>query len=100
MKTDNVLYWVIYFVVTVIVAWIVLSLILLWFRPALYNPDGSINWWVTLWVAVLIILFAWILMIIITLIISLFAGSSKGCDPCAAAASQAAYDPRMWTYAY
>lgn len=74
MKADSILYWILYFVITVIVAWIALSLILMWFSPALNNPDGSVNWWVTLWVAALIILFAWIIMILLSLLISLFQG--------------------------
>ena len=112
MKTDNVLYWVIYFVVTIIVAWIALSLILIWFRPALYNANGSINWWVTLWVAALVILFAWLIMVILTFIIGLFAGVGAGCkpdcpkpdcvkvvecDPCATVTSKS-FEPRMWMY--
>lgn len=75
MKTDNVLYWVIYFVVTVIIAWIALSLILMWFGPALYDANGNVNWWVTLWVAALIIFFAWIITLILAFIIKLFAGN-------------------------
>jgi hypothetical protein len=117
MKTDSILYWVIYFVVTVLVAWIALSLILLWFRPALYNADGSVNWWVTLWVAALIILFAWIIMIILWFIFSLFRNGfggcakpnecekPKDCDPCkdkvvvpGVGGSPAPYDPRIWMY--
>jgi hypothetical protein len=103
MKTDNVLYWLIYFIVTVIIAWIAFSLILLWFRPALYNTDGSVNWWTTLWVAALIIIFAWIIMIILTFLLSLFRGNCgrvKDCDPCEKGYSYqpSPYDPRMWMY--
>jgi hypothetical protein len=86
MKSDNnILYWVIYFIVTVIIAWIALSLILLWFKPALYNTDGSVNWWVTLWISALIILFAWIIIIILRLIIGFFSEEGRGCNkpkPC------------------
>ena len=120
MKTDNVLYWIIYFIVTILVAWIALSLILLWFRPALYNANGSVNWWTTLWVAALVIIFAWIIMVILTFIIKLFAGwgtCAKPCadpcpkpcpdpkpdpcpkpcpDPCADAGYNGPFEPRMW----
>ena len=108
MKTDSVLYWVIYFIVTVLVAWIAFSLILAWFKPALYNANGSVNWWVTLWVAALIILFAWIIMVLLWLIIGLFRGVGScdtgcekprhdPCDPCAKD-KPASYDPRIWLY--
>jgi hypothetical protein len=90
MKADSILYWVIYFIVTVIVAWVAFSLILLWAKPALYNSNGTINWWNTLWVAALVILFAWLIMIILTWLIGLFRGN---CDPCGETA-----DPRMWRY--
>lgn len=84
MKTDSVLYWIIYFIVTVIVAWIALSLIVLWAKPAFLNSDGSVNWWTTLWVALVVILFAWLIMIILAFIIKLFTQNpcKKSCDPC------------------
>jgi hypothetical protein len=88
MQADSVLYWVIYFIVTVLVAWVALSLILLWIKPALYNSDGAVNWWTTLWVAALVILFAWLILIILTWIISLF----RGCQ------DWQYTDPRMWRY--
>lgn len=90
MQADSVLYWVIYFIVTVLVAWVALSIILLWFKPALYNADGSVNWWTTLWVAALVILFAWLIMVVLTWIIGLF----RGCGPCGGDYP----DPRLWRY--
>ena len=114
MKTDNVLYWIIYFVVTVIIAWIALSLILIWFKPVLYNSNGSVNWMNTLWVAALVILFAWLIMVILTFLVRLFAGGMGGCnkvpdcpkpvqecDPCdknGYKAAQKGFEPRMWMY--
>lgn len=106
MKTDNVLYWVIYFVVTVVIAWIALSLILIWFRPVLYNANGSVNWWNTLWVAALVILFAWLIMVILTFLIGLFSNGMGGgchkpveCDPCDIKVQQTrGFEPRMWMY--
>lgn len=94
MKTDSILYWVIYFVVTILVAWIALSLILLWFRPAFYNDDGSVNWWVTLWVSALIILFAWIIMIILQLLIKLFTGPV--CKPACKPVNECAPQPECY----
>ena len=85
MKTDGILYWILYFIVTIIVAWIALSLVLLWFRPVLFNADGSVSWWNTLWVAALVIIFSWLIVIIIAWIIGLFldGGCKKPCaDPC------------------
>lgn len=88
MKTDSVLYWVIYFVVTILVAWIALSLILIWVRPILFNADGSLNWWNTLWVSALVVLLAWLIIIILRWIIGLFNNNcAKPCkkpykDPC------------------
>lgn len=82
MKTDSVLYWVIYFVVTIIVAWIALSLILLWVKPVLFNADGSLNWWSTLWVSALVVILAWLIVIVLRWIIGLFNDANKCHDPC------------------
>lgn len=81
--TDNIIYWVVYFVITVLVAWVALSLILIWARPALYNADGSINWWTTLWVAALVILLAWLIMLLLVFLVSLFTSNSAYRDSCA-----------------
>lgn len=78
--TDNIIYWVVYFIVTVLVAWVALSLILIWARPALYNADGSINWWTTLWVAALVILLAWLIMLLLVFLVNLFTAGSS-CKP-------------------
>lgn len=59
MQTNNIISWVIYFIISVIIAWVTFSLILMWTKPAFYNGDGSINWWVTLWVTILVMVFAW-----------------------------------------
>lgn len=80
--TDNIVYWVLYFIFTVLIAWVALSLILIWARPALYNADGSINWWTTLWVAALVILLAWLLMLILVFLINLFTAGNACQDPC------------------
>jgi len=80
MSANSILYWIVYFIVTVIVAWIALSLILIWARPALYNADGSVNWWTTLWVAAVVILLTWLLLIILMWIVSLF--RKPNCGEC------------------
>jgi hypothetical protein len=84
---DSWVYWLIYFVVAVIIAWVVLALIILWFHPAFVNSDGSVNWWTTFWVAILIIVFAWLLILILNWIIGLFQGPNCvtcGSNPCLA----------------
>ena len=81
MKSDNnALYMILYFIVTLLVAWISFSLIILWFNPIFTDPStGAVNWWTTLWVSALIIIFSWIFMLIIYFIISLF--NKKPCPP-------------------
>lgn len=80
MDTGAILYWVLYFIVSLIIAWIVLSVVIAWFQPAFYNTDGTVNWWTTLWIAALIIIFTWLLVLLLGWIISLFTGS--GCNTC------------------
>lgn len=76
---NNLLFWLLYFVITVLVAWIALSLILLWIKPMLFNEDGSVNWLTTLWVAALVILLAWLIRMLIQWLVGLF---MNRCDPC------------------
>ena len=74
------LYAFISFIIALIIAWIVLSVVLIWFRPIFYNGDGSVNWWTTLWVAALIIIFTWIFMLLLSWIVSIF---TNDCElPC------------------
>jgi hypothetical protein len=87
MKTDNnnALYMIIYFIVTLLVAWVAFSLIITWFNPQLTDSNGNVNWWTTLWVSALIIVFSWLFMLIIYFIINLFSKKCPKveCDPCA-----------------
>ncbi len=80
MESGAIISWVIYFVVSIIIAWIVLSIVLNWFQPDLYNQDGSVNWWTTLWIAALVIIFAWLLILLLGWIFSLF--QTSGCNTC------------------
>lgn len=80
MESGALLSWVLYFVVSIIIAWIVLSLVLSWFSPALFNLDGTVNWWTTLWVAALVIIFVWLLVLLLGWIISLF--QAPVCNKC------------------
>ena len=80
METGALLSWVLYFIVSIIIAWVVLSVVLVWFSPSLYNDDGSVNWWTTLWVAALVIIFAWLLILLLAWIVSLF--QTPSCNKC------------------
>jgi len=80
MESATLLSWVLYFVVSIIIAWIVLSVVLAWFSPSLFNADGSVNWWTTLWVAALVIIFAWLLILLLAWIVSLF--QTPACNKC------------------
>ena len=106
MRTDNFFYLIIYFIVTVVIAWIAFSLILMWARPALFNSSDSVNWGVTFWVSLVVILFAWLIMLILYWMIKLFT-SSKSCkpkcvkpDPCAKPdpCDPCNKDLKMWNY--
>ena len=79
MQTNSILYWIIYFIVSVLVAWIALSLILIWAKPVLYNADGSLNWGTTLWVSALVVLLAWLILLIVRWLIGLFANGNGAC---------------------
>jgi hypothetical protein len=72
----GIVYWLIYLVVSIVIAWVAFSLILVWFKPALYNDDGTVNWWTTLWVAAVILVFAWIIVMILSWVISMIRGAS------------------------
>lgn len=77
----SILYWIIYFIVTVIVAWVALSLLLIWAKPAFYNSDGSVNWGTTFWVAIVVILLAWVILLIISWILWAIRGYTGSCVP-------------------
>lgn len=78
--TTSLLFWLLYFVIAVLVGWITLSLILTWTKPVLYNSDGTVNWVTTLWIATLVILFAWLVRLLLHWLIQWF---MRRCDPCA-----------------
>lgn len=72
MYEHGILYYIVMFIVSVVITWIALSLLLMWAKPALYNSDGSINWWTTLWVSAVLIIFVWIILLLLWFIIKLF----------------------------
>lgn len=79
MQLDGLFYMILYFIVTVVVAWIAFSLILLWAKPAFYTAGGAVNWGVTFWVALVVILLAWVIMLVLYWLVKLFFGKKKGC---------------------
>lgn len=105
MHKDSIIAWIVYFVVQAIIAWIVLSVVVIWLNPAFYNDDGTLNWWTTLWVAMLIIVFSWIVVVLLGFIIGLlmkWGGWNDGCKKAACEekvnACDDKYDARSWMY--
>lgn len=88
-NTNSVIYYVLAFVISIIITWVVLSLILLWVRPVLFNANGTVNWWTTLWVSALLVIFVWLVVVILKWIFAALAGNCRkdDCyvkkDPCA-----------------
>lgn len=79
MNNRPVLYWIVFFIISILITWIAFSLIVMWANPAFNNADGSVNWWTTLWVIAVSILFAWLIGLILVLIFRAF--SNMGCKP-------------------
>lgn len=52
-------------IITLALAWVILSLILQWGRPALYTDTGSVNWWTTLWIVVILFVILWLVLFIL-----------------------------------
>lgn len=109
-NSNSVIYYVIMFIVSIIITWVVLSLILMWARPVLFNANGSVNWWTTLWVAALLVVFVWIVALILGFIFAAFRGGCRKdecvkkvdpCDPCAKPANAPGnnyYMGNMWGF--
>ena len=86
MQTDNVIRWVVYFIISILISWIAFSLLIMWTKPLFYNVDGSVNWWTTLWVIAVSMFFAWIITLILAFIFEAFRKSQLGgCAPACAA---------------
>lgn len=103
MNTNNTaIYYIVMFIVSILITWVVLSLILQWAKPVLYNANGSVNWWTTLWVAALAIVFVWIVFLILAFLFQALRRCNrqsdcnrqpecekpKECDPCAKTGNQ------------
>lgn len=81
MNTGALLYWIVLFIVSLLVVWLVLYLILAWFAPSFYNGDGSVNWGTTLWVSAVLIVFVWIVLLILGWLFT-WMNSGSNCDTC------------------
>lgn len=82
MELCNLFYSLLSFIVALLIAWVALSVTLIWLRPAFYNNDGTLNWAVTLWVAFIIILVTFLVMLIIWIIVYLFSHYfNSSCEP-------------------
>ena len=62
---NNTLRIVLGAIITLALAWVILSLILQWTRPALYTSTGAVNWWTTLWVTLATVFILWIVLFIL-----------------------------------
>lgn len=82
---DNVLRFIIAAIITFILGWVILSLLLQWANPALYDGNGNVNWWTTLWVALVTIIILWIVLLILHFITEAFSkkgAANDACNPC------------------
>ena len=75
------LYWIVLFIVSLLIIWLVLTLIVGWFTPSFTNSDGSVNWMTTLWVSAVLIVFVWIVLLILSWLFSWF-NESSNCNTC------------------
>ena len=64
-------------IITLALAWVILSLLLQWARPQLYTASGSVNWWTTLWVTIVTFVILWIVLLILYFFTN---GNDKCCD--------------------
>ncbi len=85
MQANNIIRWVVYFIISILISWVVFSLILMWWKPTFYNNDGSVNWWTTFWVTAVTLIFAWLVTVILGLIFEAFRKNQYGaCAPACA----------------
>lgn len=74
---NNTLRMVLGAIITLALAWVILSLILQWARPSLYSANGAVNWWTTLWVTLVTVFILWIVLFILYFLTN---GNDKCCD--------------------
>lgn len=64
---DNILTYTFYIGIIILISWVVLSLTLIWTHISLFNQDGSINGWITLWIIISSLIFIYIVVCILFL---------------------------------
>lgn len=52
-------------IITLVLAWVILSCIFQWCRPAIYTATGAVNWWTTLWIVLILFVILWIVLFIL-----------------------------------
>ena len=62
---NNTLRMILGAIITLALAWVILSLILQWARPSLYTASGSVNWWTTLWITIVLFVILWVVLAIL-----------------------------------
>jgi len=82
MSGGDFLYWLIMVIISIIVIWIVFSLIVQWAKPEFFKKCGSLNWWTTFWVVALAMLAVWVINVIVTCLIQWFKGPGDTCNSC------------------
>lgn len=97
MSGGDFLYWIVLMIISIIVIWVVFSLIVQWAKPEFFKPCGSLNWWTTFWVTLVAILFVWIIGVIITAIIQWFKGAGETCGSCQQAGG---FRVNLWSSSY
>lgn len=65
MKTYDIIHYLIQFLISVVIAWLAFSLIIMFANPDLKQSDGQVNWLTTFWVAISILLAAWVIALLL-----------------------------------
>lgn len=56
-------------IISIILAWVIASLLLWWAKPEIYDDNGDgVNWWTTLWVTVVTVIILYIVLFILALL--------------------------------
>jgi len=71
---DNTLRVILAAIITLLLAWVIASLLLQWTRAPVYNDQNGVNWWTTLWVTVATVIILWIVLFLLYI---LTGGQSK-----------------------
>jgi hypothetical protein len=75
----NIWLMILVFIVYIILSWVALSLVLMWFKPSLYNSEGNVDWSSTLWISVLsLVISMLVLLIVYVLLLVLYEPLKQG----------------------